>query len=71
MDLVKGANLAELTREGPLPPRRAAEILEKVAGAVQHAHQQGVLHRDLKPSNVLLDAQSEPHVTDFGLARPR
>jgi WD40 repeat protein len=70
MDLVKGENLAEATREGPLPPRRAAELVAKVAEAVQHAHQEGVLHRDLKPSNVLLDSQDEPHVTDFGLARP-
>jgi eukaryotic-like serine/threonine-protein kinase len=70
MDLVEGKNLAELTHEGPLPPRQAAELVTKVAKAVQHAHEQGVLHRDLKPSNVLLDAQGEPHVTDFGLARP-
>ncbi len=69
MDLIKGTNLAELTRDGPLPPQRAAELTRKVAEAVQHAHQQGVLHRDVKPSNVLLDPQGEPQVTDFGLAR--
>src|SRR5262245_47239525 len=70
MDLVQGQNLAESTRDGPLPPRHAAELVRKVAEAGQHAHQAGVLHRDLKPSNVLLNVEGEPHVTDFGLARP-
>jgi eukaryotic-like serine/threonine-protein kinase len=70
MDLVRGVNLAEATSNGPLSSRRAAELVAQVADAVQHAHQAGVLHRDLKPSNVLLDAQGEPRVTDFGLARP-
>ena len=70
MDLIQGMNLAEATREGPVTSRRAAELARKVAEAVQHAHREGVLHRDIKPSNVLLDARGEPHVTDFGLARP-
>lgn len=40
-----------------------------VAEAVQHAHDRGVLHRDLKPQNILLTADGQPRVTDFGLAK--
>jgi WD40 repeat protein len=70
MRLVVGCSLADRLAQLPRPELPdAVAILIKVANAVHYAHQRGVLHRDLKPGNILLDAQGEPHVADFGLAR--
>ncbi|HEX2751430.1 MAG TPA: serine/threonine-protein kinase, partial [Verrucomicrobiales bacterium] len=69
MSYVGGPNLGQLVRMQPLAARRAATLLRKIAMAVQHAHDEGLLHRDLKPGNILIDPSDEPQVTDFGLAR--
>lgn len=69
MDFVGGENLAAMTRRGPLPAIRAAELARTIAEAIQFAHQRGILHRDLKPQNVLIDSQGVPRITDFGIAK--
>lgn len=71
MKLIEGGrSLAHALRErSPWPAREAAALLIRVAGAVHHAHQHGVIHRDIKPGNILLDTKGEPYLSDFGLAR--
>ncbi len=51
-----------------ISPRRAAEIVRKIADALHYAHGRGVIHRDVKPGNVMLDETDEPLLLDFGLA---
>ena len=69
MKLIEGQSLAQCTSEYTADHHKAVELMCKLARAVHHAHQRGILHRDLKPGNVLLDQENEPHITDFGLAR--
>src|SRR3989454_3108264 len=69
MDYVEGQSLAKMLAGGPLSARSAASYLKTIAEAIHYAHERGILHRDLKPSNVLIDANDQPRLTDFGLAR--
>lgn len=69
MPVFESGSLSGRLQEFAARPRRAAELVESIAQAIQHAHERGILHRDLKPSNILLDAAGRPHVADFGLAK--
>ncbi len=68
-DFVRGANLREWLGERILTATEAAEFCAKLANALEHAHQAGVIHRDLKPANIMVDLDGEPHVMDFGMAK--
>ena len=69
MEFCPGGSLAAKLAGTPLPAKEAAALVEKLARAVQAAHDKNVIHRDLKPGNVLLSEHGEPKVTDFGLAK--
>ncbi|MFO0942632.1 MAG: serine/threonine-protein kinase [Pirellulales bacterium] len=69
LEFVDGGTLARKLERSLLPAREAATLIEKLARAIQHAHERGVIHRDLKPANVLFDSKGQPKIADFGLAK--
>lgn len=69
MEFIDGGPLSARIAGEPQPPRYAAELVAKLADAIQFSHEKNVLHRDLKPGNVLLTQAGEPKVADFGLAK--
>src|SRR3954454_19282655 len=69
MEYMSGGSLEKRLRTSGIPtPAVALAWLAQAAQALDHAHAQGVVHRDVKPGNLLLDAQDQVHVADFGIA---
>ncbi len=69
MELVDGRPLDRHCAESGLSLRQRVVLLRQVCAAVAHAHGRGLLHRDIKPGNVLVDAEGEVKLLDFGIAR--
>jgi serine/threonine protein kinase len=70
MAFIDGQPLEKAIAEGQFKDsREIADVTRKIARGLQKAHEQGIIHRDLKPGNIMLDADREPIVMDFGLAR--
>jgi serine/threonine-protein kinase len=68
-EYIDGPNLRTWCQQHRATPAEVADLIARVAEAIDHAHGHGVYHRDLKPGNILVDERGEPHVLDFGLAR--
>jgi eukaryotic-like serine/threonine-protein kinase len=70
MEYVEGVTLRDIVHtDGPLPPRRAIEIIADACQALNFSHQNGIIHRDVKPANIMISNTNAVKVMDFGIAR--
>jgi tRNA A-37 threonylcarbamoyl transferase component Bud32 len=69
LEFMEGGSLQQALAGTPLRFREAARLVLTLAGAIEHAHRQGILHRDLKPANVLRTGDGTHKIADFGLAK--
>ena len=69
MELVEGTPIDEYCEQRGLNTDERLELFVHVCAAVQYAHQRLVIHRDIKPSNILVTAEGEPKLLDFGIAK--
>ncbi|MGF0310686.1 Stk1 family PASTA domain-containing Ser/Thr kinase [Rhodococcus sp. IEGM1428] len=70
MEYVDGDTLRDIVRaEGPMPPRRAMEVIADVCAALDFSHRNGIVHRDVKPANIMINNAGAVKVMDFGIAR--
>ncbi len=70
MEFVTGTNMHDLLAGGGrLPLAQVATVMERLAQALDYAHQCGVVHRDIKPANIVLSEEGQPKILDFGIAR--
>ena len=69
MRYMGGESLSDWIKRGALPLQDTAIIIERLASALDYAHQKNIVHRDIKPDNVLFDDTNHPYLTDFGIAK--
>lgn len=69
MEYVPGNTLKEyIIEHSPVSPERAVEIMKQLSSALAHAHHNQIVHRDIKPQNILMDAEGNVKISDFGIA---